>query len=463
MAVSDDDLTWLTQQGHLSQEQATGLRTALQARRGAARLVEPALRPAWSPRFDFLNVAYYFGALLVMGAMGFFMTLGWEAFGGGGIAAIAVAYAAAFVLAGRRLWYKHQLYVPGGLLITMAVAMVPLATYGIQRALNVWPDADPGNFREFHQWVKGGWFTMEIVTVLAAGAALRWFRFPFLVAPIAFCLWYMAMDATPLIAGANFTWLDRGWVSLGFGIATIASGVIAEKKVHRDFGFWLYLFGQLAFWGGLTTVAGWHEGHGWVTSGLRILLGGLGLAAVIGGTRTRHPVFTVFGVYAVLQYIGYLAWPEGPWQSAQAIIYGLVLCAVAFAGDTRRPKDPAGWVYLLGAFTLNMGIIALTFRHADEWRKGLFAVACLAFMLIAIILQRRIFLVIGALGMLAYIGRLATEIFADSLIFPFILSGIGIGIIALAVAYRRQHERLRTAIVSKLPPWLIERLPPLPS
>src|SRR4051812_47126649 len=77
MAVSDDDLTWLTDQGHLTQAQATSLRTALQARRDA-RPPETVTRPAWSPRFDFLNVAYYFGALLVMGAMGFFMTLGWE-------------------------------------------------------------------------------------------------------------------------------------------------------------------------------------------------------------------------------------------------------------------------------------------------------------------------------------------------------------------------------------------------
>ena len=36
------------------------------------------------PRFDLPNVAYYFGALVVISAMGWFMSDAWERFGGGG-------------------------------------------------------------------------------------------------------------------------------------------------------------------------------------------------------------------------------------------------------------------------------------------------------------------------------------------------------------------------------------------
>jgi hypothetical protein len=40
---------------------------------------------------------------------------------------------------------------------------------------------------------------MEVGTVAAGLVALRYFRFPFLTAPIAFALWFMSMDLTPLI------------------------------------------------------------------------------------------------------------------------------------------------------------------------------------------------------------------------------------------------------------------------
>jgi len=48
-------------------------------------------RNADRPRFDLPHVAYYFGALVVISAMTWFMTLGWEKFGGGGILAISLS------------------------------------------------------------------------------------------------------------------------------------------------------------------------------------------------------------------------------------------------------------------------------------------------------------------------------------------------------------------------------------
>jgi hypothetical protein len=53
-------------------------------------------------------VAYYFGALIVMSAMGWFMTLGWERYGGNGIFLISTLYAVLFILAGRTLWYNEN-------------------------------------------------------------------------------------------------------------------------------------------------------------------------------------------------------------------------------------------------------------------------------------------------------------------------------------------------------------------
>jgi len=72
MKVSRKDFSWLVSEGVISEGQAEDLWRALE-RRNADR-----------PRFDLPHVAYYFGALVVISAMTWFMTLGWERFGGGG-------------------------------------------------------------------------------------------------------------------------------------------------------------------------------------------------------------------------------------------------------------------------------------------------------------------------------------------------------------------------------------------
>jgi hypothetical protein len=149
-----------------------------------------------------------------MSALGWFMTLGWQKFGGGGIFLIAAAYAIAFLLAGYCLWFSQNLKIPGGLLFTLAVWMAPLAIYGLEELTGIWPQANPGAFRDYHIWVKGSWILVEMGTILASSVALRFIRVPFLTFPIAFSLWYMSMDLTPLLLRKNeFSWNERLWVS----------------------------------------------------------------------------------------------------------------------------------------------------------------------------------------------------------------------------------------------------------
>src|SRR5581483_2488044 len=179
------DLLWAVGEDLITREQAEKLWRAL-ATRAEGR--------APRPKFDGIHVAYYLGALIVIGAMGFFMTLGWEAFGGGGIFAIASTYAIVFALLGRKLLRSPSTRIPGGLLITMCVGMTPLAMYGLERLIGLWPDSDPGSYRDFHVYVRSGWLWMELETILASLIALKFVRFPFLVMPLAFVGWYMSMD-----------------------------------------------------------------------------------------------------------------------------------------------------------------------------------------------------------------------------------------------------------------------------
>lgn len=84
----------------------------------------------------FTKFIYYFGVLIVIIAMGLFMTIGQDIFGQAGLFLIALSYGCLFLWLGQRLWKKKDLKVPGGLLATAAVCMVPLAVYSLLNYLN---------------------------------------------------------------------------------------------------------------------------------------------------------------------------------------------------------------------------------------------------------------------------------------------------------------------------------------
>jgi hypothetical protein len=71
MQVSKHDFEWAARQGLLSPTQADALGQALER------------RTAGSGRFDLAHLAYYLDALVVISAMGWFMTKAKERFGSG--------------------------------------------------------------------------------------------------------------------------------------------------------------------------------------------------------------------------------------------------------------------------------------------------------------------------------------------------------------------------------------------
>src|SRR5258708_92690 len=83
--------------------------------------------------FDLPNVLYYLGAMIVLSALGWFMGTGWEKFGGAGMMAISLAYALLFIVVGNFLWNREKFKTGGGIFITLAVSMTPLAIYGFEQ------------------------------------------------------------------------------------------------------------------------------------------------------------------------------------------------------------------------------------------------------------------------------------------------------------------------------------------
>ena len=327
MKVEREDLDWAVKEDLIDVDVAERLWQAWQVRKRHV------------PQFNFVNVAYYFGALIVIFGMFFYLTLAWESLGGQGIFGLACVYILIFALTGRHLWFDQGLKIPGGLLTTIAVCMVPLAIYGFQRMTGIWPYGDPGNYRNYHIWMKASWFYMEVGTILSGLLALWWIRFPFLTLPIAYSLWYMSMDLTPLIFGkVEYTWHERCLVSFWFGIATIIIAFLIDRRFrrsHGDFAFWLYLSGLMAFWGGLTLM---DAGGEWE----RFLYFIINLFLILLSVLLRRRVFVIFGAMGVIGYLGHLSYEVFRDSLLFPIAISIVGVLIIFGG-VQYQKNSEAW------------------------------------------------------------------------------------------------------------------------
>jgi hypothetical protein len=292
----------------------------------------PAPRRAAAPRFDAVHVLYYAGALIVIGAMTVFSTTAFSALGGWALTTTAVLYAAGFTALGRRLWADPQTRTPGGLAVTVAVAMAPLAIYGVQDGLNLWSlDVRPGPYKDFFPLMNASWVYMEVGTIAAAGLALRFFPYPFIVMIASVALWFLSMDLAWLIlhrepAVWGDDWDFRRRVSLIFGAAMIAIAWAVDLRwaALGDFGFWLHLFGALTFWGALSTGSGDELGKA------AYCAANIGLIAFAIFLNRR--IYAVLGAFGVCGYVGYLAFDYFPNVLAFTFVMSAVGLAVIFAG-----------------------------------------------------------------------------------------------------------------------------------
>ena len=311
-------------------------------------------QPESRASFQLAHVAFYLGALLIMGAMGWLLTEAWMRIGDGALLAIAQLYIGGITLFALSLQRRNQ-PVAAGVLAAVAVSIVPLAVFAIERLAGWWPlDDAQGDYHQYYTYVQGGWLAMEAATVLAGLLMLRLIRFPFIVMPIAVALWFMSMDLSEWFHGDLFSWEQRRTVSLWFGLGLLLVFLVIDGRTRRDYAFWGYLAGLAAFWGGLTLM-----------------------------------------------------------------------------------------------------------DSGSEWGKALYCLINLGLMGLAVLLRRPVFMVFGAMGVAAYLGYLSYEVFADSLLFPVILTLIGLGVIGLGVLYQKRREALSEQLRAQLPERLLQLLPAL--
>jgi hypothetical protein len=274
------------------------------------------LRPEQG-KFQGLHVLYYFGGLLILASMSWFLTNVWD--NGYQIMVVSGLFALAYFYFGRKLWNEGEFKIPGGLLITAAVGLTPVFIFGFETAAGLWPKNELGGYHDYHVWIKGHWIYMELGTIAVAALALRYFAFTFLTFPLAFTLWYMSMDLAPLIYGkSELSFDERKVVSIFFGFFVLIGSYFVDRKYKKtDFAFWTYLYGMMAFWGGLTMMESDSELN-------KAIYCALNIGFIVTSVYLRRKVFLVFGSFGVMAYLSHLAWKV----FEHSMMFPLVLAAL---------------------------------------------------------------------------------------------------------------------------------------
>lgn len=292
-----------------------------------------------------VSFAYYLGAMMVISALTWFVVDAWDSMSGMGLALVALVYGLGFGFFGCRFYRKDETRILGGLLVTIAVCLTPMLVYGIQKETGLWGGEELGHYANLYQWVRSGWCLMEISTVAVVLTSMRWIRFSFLAFPMAFSLWFLSMDVSPILS------VDRRLVSMAFGLIM---GICAfwwdmkRKQDDPEYGFWLHLFGAVAFWGGLTLL------------------------------------------------------------------------------DSR-----------------------------DEFSRMIYGTVNLGLMFLSLVLDRSIYMTLGAIGFFGYLSHLAWSLFADFFYFPFVLVAFGLVVMFCGLWYSRRKSAIEKWVAGRLPSWLL--------
>jgi hypothetical protein len=177
---------------------------------------------------------------------------------------------------------------------------------------------------------------VELLTLLAAFAALRVFHFPLLVAIAAGVGWYFVTDLVS--SGGNWSAV----VTLLVGIGLFFEGLALDGGDRRPYGFWVHVVAGLTFGGAL--LFWWHSSDAeW--AGITIA----GVVYILVGAAVRRSSYAVLGAFGLVLATGHYSLGE---------TFGL--------GSLSRPTTWAGPVaYLcLGLFLALLGM--LLYRRSAE-------------------------------------------------------------------------------------------------
>lgn len=290
-----------------------------------------AVRPIWSSS----SALVYMGGLVVLfstiGLLGISEDDGGDwALTGAALVACALAFGLAVAL------QRADRAIAAGVAATLGVVFGGVAAGAFLNAVGAL-EADVGDYQP-------ATLLVEAVLIAAALVALRRFRAPLLVLPIALTVWVAIADL-----GSLGSVQDAGeWLSVLAGALLIGAGIAVDRAGRPSYAFWLHAVGGLALGGAIALLAG---DDAW---GLIALVGVVFVAVAYALGRSSYAVLGAIGVLLATTLFAvdpgglvgaFLPFGPAPsegdrldgWQVALAyLVAGLVLAALGVAGRLWR-------------------------------------------------------------------------------------------------------------------------------
>ncbi|MDP3047452.1 MAG: hypothetical protein Q8O07_08250, partial [Chloroflexota bacterium] len=129
-------------------------------------------------------------------------------------------------------------------------------------------------------------------------------------------------------------------------------------------------------------------------------------------------------------------WTWGDREKAISTLMGLAMLALGIFLQQQTRRDYSLWLYICGHLIVLSHLGALTLDTGGMLGL-LFLFVYLTFVIASVWLQRRVFLIFGAIGCYSYDSYLAFQVFQGALGFVIALGSIGLLIVLTAVGYQK--------------------------
>jgi hypothetical protein len=167
-------------------------------------------------------------------------------------------------------------------------------------------------------------------------------------------------------------------------------------------------------------------------------------AAIVAIRVVRFPLLALLAAFWTwflsMDLVRWIAHsPTWTWSDREQLIstaIGLGMIVLGVILQRRARRDYSIWFYIFGHLIVLAHFGALTLSH-EGILSLVYPALYLTFVIASVLLQRRVFLVFGALGCYAYTSYLAYRVFQGSLGFVFTLAFVGLVVILSTVAYQR--------------------------
>jgi hypothetical protein len=257
--------------------------------------------------FNWVTVAYALGALLVVFAGGWFLTQRWLSLGPTGVLAIVLVYAAIAAAASRWL-ERRDFHEAAGMAAMVAVALTPVAVWALESLTGWWPADVWGKpyYVDYPPAESSRWLVAELATILAALLVLRRRTWSAVVFPLAVALFALVMHL-PRSFDFSLTPVLERWLQMTGALVVCAIANTTDRMVPRradrgrgDVAFPLWLTALLALAVAILTM--------WPVAGaLRHALPAVAIGAVAAALYMGRRTHLVFGAFAIVMYLFYLA------------------------------------------------------------------------------------------------------------------------------------------------------------